>query len=59
MGFVLLFQLEQHYRLTVVYLKKRYLLKAGQKEELLIQLIAMQSLGIYCNEFETGYNDIS
>lgn len=36
MTFVLLSQLEQHYRFTVVYLKKRYLLKAGQKEELLI-----------------------
>lgn len=31
MGFVLLFQLEQHYRLTVVYLKKRYLLKSRSK----------------------------
>lgn len=35
MTFVLLYQLEQHYRFTVVYLKKD-LLKAGQNEELLI-----------------------
>lgn len=58
MAFVLVFQLEQHYRFIVVYLKKRYHLKAGQKEALLIQFIPMQFLGICWNVFETGYNDI-